>query len=267
MSEKWGNFSGEFRKGFHHEEMSVARKNDDRIVVSKPRISVLLSGTIKQVPRLIPDEEDGLFSRFLFFFRDKFSEYRSPFISNKWNNSLDDFFDNQSVFLYNFCQSIDAEVKFSLTDSQAQKFDSIFQELESKCIKGSKTSLFPTVRRSGIITFRIAMILTVLRQMDCETIEKELVCSDEDFNLAIDFINWTLKHAELVLSEIYRKDGSNKSELFLEQLPKKFTRNEAIAHGKNSFQVGLKSVEGYLTSLIKNKKIKTNNKGNYERID
>lgn len=64
----YGNFSDGFRKAFHHEMIFYTRRKDREFVeLTKPRLSALLSGTPKQILALIPDAENGLFSRFIFY--------------------------------------------------------------------------------------------------------------------------------------------------------------------------------------------------------
>ena len=63
-----GNYSDGFRKAFHHEKISYLRRKDREYVeLETPRLSALLSGTPKQVSALIPNAENGLFSRFIFY--------------------------------------------------------------------------------------------------------------------------------------------------------------------------------------------------------
>ena len=63
-----GNYSDGFRKAFHHESISYLRKKDHEFVeIVKPKFSAVLSGTPQQIFNLIPDAENGLFSRFIFY--------------------------------------------------------------------------------------------------------------------------------------------------------------------------------------------------------
>ena len=63
-----GNYSDGFRKAFHHESISYLRKKDHEFVeIVKPKFSAVLSGTPQQIFNLIPDTENGLFSRFIFY--------------------------------------------------------------------------------------------------------------------------------------------------------------------------------------------------------
>ncbi|PGH40297.1 MAG: DNA primase, partial [Candidatus Nephrothrix sp. EaCA] len=62
------DFSDVLRKAYHHEFAASNRKtNQEHIEVERPRLSVLLCGTPKQITSLIPDAENGLLSRFMFY--------------------------------------------------------------------------------------------------------------------------------------------------------------------------------------------------------
>ena len=65
----YGNYSDGFRKAFHHETISYYRRTDREYVdIENPCLSGVFSGTPKQISSLIPNAENGLFSRFIFYF-------------------------------------------------------------------------------------------------------------------------------------------------------------------------------------------------------
>lgn len=68
LKQDWGNFSDVLRKAFHHESTNMFRRKDnEHIEVEDPHLSIALSGTPKQVHNMMPDVENGLFSRFLYY--------------------------------------------------------------------------------------------------------------------------------------------------------------------------------------------------------
>ena len=69
LKSDFGNYSDVLRKAYHHEPLGANRTKDREFYdVDNPRISVVLAGTPEQVCRLTPTAEDGLFSRFAFYF-------------------------------------------------------------------------------------------------------------------------------------------------------------------------------------------------------
>lgn len=64
-----GNYSDLLRKAFHHETISMSRRKDrEYLEIDNPRVTVVLAGTPEQIRHLIPDAENGLLSRFIFYF-------------------------------------------------------------------------------------------------------------------------------------------------------------------------------------------------------
>ena len=59
------------------------RKDNEYIEIETPHLAIVLSGTPKQVRNLIPDVENGLFSRFLYYAFEDFSDFINPFVSHK----------------------------------------------------------------------------------------------------------------------------------------------------------------------------------------
>jgi len=62
----WGDYDVCLREGFHHETISLIRK-EERVDISKPKISFIATGTMNQLNKFIPSTENGLFSRFLYY--------------------------------------------------------------------------------------------------------------------------------------------------------------------------------------------------------
>ncbi len=100
------------------------RKDNEHIEIENPHLSVTISGTPKQVHHIMPDVENGLFSRFLFYaFRDK-GEFKNPFESNNKGDLLD-FFNNKGdevLEIYQFLKSNDEPIEFKFTNDQETKF-------------------------------------------------------------------------------------------------------------------------------------------------
>lgn len=68
LKSDYGNYSDTLRKAYHHEPVSLCRRKDrEHLEIDCPKLSAVLAGTPGQVRNLIPDSENGLFSRFMFF--------------------------------------------------------------------------------------------------------------------------------------------------------------------------------------------------------
>jgi hypothetical protein len=113
-----GNYSDGFRKAFHHETISYNRRKDREYVeLEVPRLSALLSGTPKQVSTLIPSAENGLFSRFIFYYMNILPVWKDVFAGDS-SQTLDDYFrylGNQFHDFYKILQHLSEPLRFCLT--------------------------------------------------------------------------------------------------------------------------------------------------------
>ncbi|NLX73558.1 MAG: DUF3987 domain-containing protein, partial [Bacteroidales bacterium] len=130
--------------------------------------SALLSGTPKQVSALIPSAENGLFSRFMFYFMNVRPVWNDVF-ANSSDQTLDSYFNrlgHEFFDLYKNLQYQSEKTRFCLTSGQQNAFNTYFAQTQNQylCLYGA--DYLATVRRLGLITFRIAMTLTTLRIMD-----------------------------------------------------------------------------------------------------
>jgi hypothetical protein len=236
---EYGNYSDGFRKAFHHETISYNRRKDREFVeIQHPRLSALLSGTPKQVSTLIPSAENGLFSRFMFYFMNIRPVWNDVF-ANSSDQTLDSYFNllgMQFFDLYKHLEYQSEPIRFCLTSGQQQAFNAYFAQTQNKylCLYGA--DYLATIRRLGLITFRIAMILTALRIIDDGIICSPLVCRDHDFNTALSMVKILVQHAAQVFqqlpSEAVTTAPKNQKQQFLDKLPKEFCRKDylTVAH-------------------------------------
>jgi len=230
-----GNYSDGFRKAFHHETISYNRRKDREFVeIHNPRLSALLSGTPKQVSALIPSAENGLFSRFIFYFMNVRPVWNDVF-ANSSDQTLDSYFNHLGMQFFDLYKHLEFQaepIRFCLTLAQQQAFNAYFSQTQNQylCLYGA--DYLATVRRLGLITFRMAMILTALRIMDDGNICSPLVCRDNDFNTALSMVKILVQHAAKVFqqlpSEAVTTAPKNQKQQFLDELPKEFCRKDYL---------------------------------------
>ncbi|MDX9882035.1 MAG: DUF3987 domain-containing protein [Prolixibacteraceae bacterium] len=230
-----GNYSDGFRKAFHHETISYNRRKDREFVeIQNPRLSALLSGTPKQVSALIPSAENGLFSRFIFYFMNVRPVWNDVF-ANSSDQTLDSYFNHLGMQFFDLYKHLEYQaepIRFCLTLAQQQAFNAYFAQTQNQylCLYGA--DYLATVRRLGLITFRMAMILTALRIMDDGDIHSPLVCRDNDFNTALSMVKILVQHAAQVFqqlpSEAVATPPKNQKQQFLDELPKEFCRKDYL---------------------------------------
>ena len=230
-----GNYSDGFRKAFHHETISYNRRKDREFVeIQNPRLSALLSGTPKQVSTLIPSAENGLFSRFIFYFMNVRPVWNDVF-ANSSDQTLDSYFNHLGMQFFDLYKHLECQsepIRFCLTSGQQQAFNAYFAQTQNQylCLYGA--DYLATVRRLGLITFRMAMILTALRIMDDGDIHSPLVCRDNDSNTALSMVKILVQHAAQVFqqlpSEAVTTAPKNQKQQFLDELPKEFCRKDYL---------------------------------------
>jgi hypothetical protein len=228
-----GNYSDGFRKAFHHEKISYLRRKDrEYVTLEIPKLSALLSGTPRQVQSLIPDAENGLFSRFMFYYMNIRLQWIDVFACNT-NESLDQRFNRFGDVFFDFYRTLKQQenIRFSLTDSQQKAFNQYFEQIQQQYWELLGNDYIGTIRRLGLITFRVAMVLTILRIMDTGSINNTIVCSDTDFHVAMEIVKILLQHAAFVFRQLPQatptQNGNPKMALF-QALPAQFDRAKYI---------------------------------------
>lgn len=99
----YGNFSGGFRKAYHHETISYNRRKDREFI--KAPVAPTFGRPFRytqlwQILTLIPDAENGLFSRFIFYFSERpvgweqrFCQWRGRYARHHFCRIGDQFYD------------------------------------------------------------------------------------------------------------------------------------------------------------------------------
>ena len=252
----YGNYSDGFRKAFHHETISYYRRTDREYVdIDNPCLACLLSGTPKQISALIPNAENGLFSRFMFYYMNVTPTWKNVFES-KYEDGLDIYFDELGQQFFNLFESLlkEEQIQFKLTKDQEEQFNQFFKELQDTYLALQSLEYMATVRRLGLIAFRIAMVLTSLRILESGDMTTPLTCQDNDFNSALEIIRTLVKHASKVFTDLPEDaplaKKKNQRELFLEKLPQNFNRQGYLEVAK-SLEIADKTAEGYISKFVK----------------
>lgn len=267
----YGNFSDGFRKAFHHELISYTRRKDREFVeLERPRLSAVLSGTPRQITSLINDTENGLFSRFMFYKMNFVLSWRNVFEKKE---PLDDYFNQLGQQFFEFYQTLQNSypIRFSLTKAQEDEFNVMFEQMQNDYYYMFGEDILASVRRLGLITFRIAMILTTLRCMDGKAIAPVIVCDDNDFRTARIMAHVLLKHTEKVYGNLPIIDESTRGsgqtvirQKFFDSLPPEFDRRTYLEIAKR-LNMPPKTAEKQISRLCEKGKLKHASHGNYSK--
>lgn len=270
---EWGSLTETIRKAFAHEPIRMLRKNqEDSVDLSFSYLSVLMSGTPNQLASLLNNVENGFFSRLLFY-----SFPQSPKWADVFSDTTSDLDILVKIFGWNFIDiakvllvPIDDDksnlIQFEFTAEQRNDFNNWFDEKYDQLNFIYGDDMAPSIKRLGVICFRIAMIFNVIRIIDfggttvANPLEKlsnmkKLVCDDRDYTNAKLFIQTMLFHTINVYKQV--KSRSTKrpfkisKEIYYDKLPDSFNRAQAV---EIAAFIGIKekTAESYLTNFIAN---------------
>ena len=266
----YGNFSDGFRKAFHHEMISYTRRKDREFVeLARPRLSALLSGTPRQVLSLIPDAENGLFSRFIFYNKSLILEWLNVFAAS--DNTIDQYFEHLGHRFFAFYQTLQQSqpIRFSLTAPQQLEFNQFFGDVQLQYSSLFGLDIVASVRRLGLITFRLAMILTTLRFMDGVGITPVALCSDTDFRTSLIMARVLLQHTAHVFSNLPTSEPDNASKRpnvnmssFLNSLPAEFDRQTYLSIAQQ-LRITPRTAESYIHRLCASGQLQHPSYGSY----
>ncbi|GGZ63915.1 DUF3987 domain-containing protein [Mesonia mobilis] len=251
----YGNYSDGFRKAFHHETISYYRRTDREYVdIEKPCLSTVLSGTPKQIQALVPSAENGLFSRFMFYYMNIKPTWKNVFQTDT-TNGLDEYYDQLGKEFFGLYKTLknNPDIEVRLTTEQQQKFNVFFEKLQTKYLNLQPDDYIATVRRLGLIAFRIIMLFSVFRIMEDGDVNQVRYCEDIDFDNTLEMISVLVKHSSKVFNDlpIEQKEvkRANRKERFLEALPYQFSRQDYLNIADKN-KIPHKTAEGYITKFV-----------------
>ena len=284
FSSDLGNYSDGFRKAFHHESISYLRKKDHEFVeIVKPKFSAVLSGTPQQIFSLIPNAENGLFSRFIFYVMETELVWHDMFAYSE-GTTADEQFKQIGQDFYAFHKTFSKKkVQFTLSRAQQVQFNSFFEATQFRYAQLFGDDIIASVRRLGLILFRFAMILSVLRLIDDAPMPSKkkgeplrLVCTDADFSAALAIVKVLLAHTASVFQALPRKGLSVKAlkgskqladasrSKFLAALPDSFNRSNYCAIAQ-SLGIATKTAERYIAEFCKSGQLTRPANGQYQK--
>ena len=271
MKQEWGGYSDMLRKAFHHETISLSRKtNDEYISIKEPKISIALSGTPGQVGNLITSAEDGLFSRFIFYAFKVEQIWRdvSPYGNSINLNDHFNVLSEQTFQMIQFFEQSPTEIKLSA--DQWNTINQIGQKWLTEITLFTSDEAGSVAKRLGIVLYRLAMIFTALRKFENGEATKEVLCTDEDFEVALSIANTFVDHSVLMFNNLPKQEntgpfkGANNKKQFFEALPKRFKREEAIGIG-NKHNLKDRTIDGFLKELFNKSVLTKPEYGLYEK--
>ena len=199
---------------------------------------------------MMPDTENGLFSRFLYYAFEDNSEFKNPFVSHRQLNYTDFFIEKGRIIfeLYEQLNRLQQPVNFQLSEEQGQRFTSSFNSMLSRNKLLLGNDFDANIKRLGLISFRIAMILSTLRILEDGELANSITCSDIDFETAIAMATTLEKHAIAVFRNLPNHELKGIKLKFYETLPDQFDRQGYLAVATD-LGINPKTAEKYIAQF------------------
>lgn len=213
LKQDWGNFSDLLRKAFHHEPASANRKtNREYLEVGRPCLSLALTGTPGQVVGLIPNGENGLFSRILFYCYDTPATWRDVGPGGG-RGELDSYFAALGHHVHQLMSHTPASsadgTGGAVVALRPEQWDALNATgrrwLQEGKALAEADGTAGVVFRLGLSMFRVAVLLTLLRTFENgQDPAGQLTVDDADLSTALALGDVYLAHSLALLARMPR---------------------------------------------------------------
>lgn len=237
MRAEYAKFDDLLRACFHHEMFGSDFKTDKRAyMVYTPKLAFCGSGTPSQFYRLCPSIENGSYSRYLIYLAEQDMDFRRMAPKGDSTNRTQLFNELSSSVLdmYRYLKAYPTEVSLSADQWAVHEsfFQSYLQQVKMEEVDGPVSVVF----RYGLSTARLAMVFTCLRKFEAQWSFRDIICTDEDFYLALAIMEVLLQHSLMFATSLHKVKGAPaemrkyfKVRKALERLKPEFTYTELIA--------------------------------------
>jgi hypothetical protein len=289
----WGNVTTVLRLAFHHETIALMRKTPYRgetvLTITQPALSVFLSGTLEQFRQLMRSTENGLFSRFAFYFHNPPLVWRSHRATKQSCARADIIMHHAKnlAAVYRILKERietrpESPVRVELTESQWDMIDNTFGTMQKEFYhEENRADLLSSVRRGAVIALRLAMQFAVIRWIDefgvlgfgeiCRCEESVIIpAQDNDVACAVLLARLFVGHAEKLSSLLPEQRHATinvKSSVmrFLEALPTPFSTQDALNKG-NEMAITRATVFRYIKKALAAHHIESTQHGIYQKV-
>lgn len=241
------------RKIFHHESISQMRKTkDEHFIVSRPKLSIIVSGTPSQIPKLFSSNSDGLFSRFTIVsgtspivWKDVRPVEGSLPLSLQFKSLGDNFY---SLWKHH---SNHKPINIVFSDYQWEKINKQGEYLQTICLEEGGENAVSIARRHMNMLTRIASILTATRHYESGSTSGELQCNMTDFDIALGLTSYSFQQALVLFSKLpgeVHKKPKRAMELY-QKLPDQVFSIHQIKPVVEEMNVCVRTIQRYINDL------------------
>jgi hypothetical protein len=166
---EYGQWSHLLRKAHDHEFLSYNRRKDHEYrECDLIRLTVLISGTPAQLPQLIPDAENGLFSRQLFYYMPPLNDFVDMFPQED-EVSYTELFSKWSARwkkVIDAVQNAVSHIEFKPTHTQRKKMLNSMSQLFRHATVAHGDAMRSSVVRLAVNLLRIMNVVAMIRAFD-----------------------------------------------------------------------------------------------------
>ena len=198
LAQDYGKYEDILCKAAHQEISQSYKIDGDPIVVPRPHLALIMSGTPEQFTGFFRSHENGLYSRFLIYTR-QLNPHWETCAPGEGRVDLREHFHTLGKKLFEMHKLLlESPTLVTFTPGQWERHTQQFGVwLKSALVEGKE---FPTsiVFRHGLLAMRLASILTIFRKWDDYRYAKEYCCTDADFDTAMQIIATVIEHSLLL---------------------------------------------------------------------
>lgn len=154
--------------------------------------------------------------------------------------------------LYQILSKQPSPIQFCFTAEQGEVFTEQFNTLYKRNRMLLGNDFNANSRRLGLITFRVAMILSALRILETGDVSERIICSETDYQTAITIAFTLEKHAIAVFQNLPNNQLQGLKLNFFDLLPKEFDR-QTYLQVASSLGIKEKAAEKYIGQFRESK--------------
>ena len=272
------NYNTALRKAAEHEPISRNRVKGAS-EIKNPRLSMLLTGTFGQYKALVPNVENGYFSRLLTVVIRGTNPFDKRYVSSKGGQSAVPKIVGQRLLRVYESLLCGGEREWSLTEAQKERLGEHLETEYGTLISLLGDNFHSAVVRMAVQIERIAMVLSVLRAQSTDRfqvdlrIQTEFLCADEDYEAAEIIGNKMLMH----MAAAYRMiDGDaqecvpeikpiDQRKVVFEQLKAEYNHGDLAEEAKRQ-GISKRTIERWNLIWIENGLVEKTNHGQYRKV-
>lgn len=256
------------RQLFHFEDVSQARKLDEQnYYVEKPKGVVIFAGTPSQIFNIFKSNQDGLYSRFMFLTMEGAGVFRDVFEEKEETN--DDYFSRLAPYFFDLWEYFRGrEVRVRFSSSQKTKIGLFGKEYYSKTHNFMIEEADSVAVRHTNTLMRMATILRMFRYFDEKDTAQEVVCTDQDVEIATKIARVSIRNAldvfeQLPGGEKVPFDNVKKLRLW-EDLPKQFKKKD-LSERLEKMNIPDRTFYNWIRKFVKTGLLERLSRGEYRK--